>query len=139
MNDVRTAGRGARAGPPSTSVSSSVFSVVRSGTVQYGMGGSSLTHTLSSLSLSPVGGVHRRLGVHTSQVRSINMDKWLPEQMDAIRSKGNVAVNAVYEANLPPGTLVDGGGRKGKEGRGMTHTHGVLCCCRCEAQSTAVE
>jgi stromal membrane-associated protein len=27
-------------------------------------------------------GLHRGMGVHISQVRSINMDKWLPEQVE---------------------------------------------------------
>lgn len=49
-------------------------------------------------------GIHRGLGVHISQVRSINMDKWLPEQIENMQQKGNGWATEVYEHDLPPGT-----------------------------------
>ena len=33
-------------------------------------------------------GVHRSLGVHITQVKSANMDKWTPEELDVFRSSG---------------------------------------------------
>ncbi|SCZ90964.1 BZ3500_MvSof-1268-A1-R1_Chr1-3g02427 [Microbotryum saponariae] len=46
-------------------------------------------------------GVHRGLGTHVSKVRSIELDDWTDEQIDAIRSVGNVKSNSIYEARRP--------------------------------------
>ncbi|KDE08243.1 hypothetical protein MVLG_01509 [Microbotryum lychnidis-dioicae p1A1 Lamole] len=46
-------------------------------------------------------GVHRGLGTHVSKVRSIELDDWTDEQIDAIRSVGNVKSNSIYEARKP--------------------------------------
>lgn len=48
-------------------------------------------------------GVHRSLGVHISQVRSVGLDTWLPEQVRRVASVGNARANARFEARLPPG------------------------------------
>jgi stromal membrane-associated protein len=46
-------------------------------------------------------GIHRSLGVHISQVRSCNLDTWLPRQVDFVRNMGNEKANAFWEAQLP--------------------------------------
>ena len=46
-------------------------------------------------------GIHRSLGVHISQVRSCNLDTWLPRQVEFVRCMGNVKANAYWEARLP--------------------------------------
>lgn len=46
-------------------------------------------------------GIHRSLGVHISQVRSCNLDTWLPKQVEFVRAMGNVKANAYWEAQLP--------------------------------------
>lgn len=48
-------------------------------------------------------GVHRSLGVHISQVRSTNLDTWLPRQVEFVRTMGNVKGNNYWEKNLPVG------------------------------------
>uniref|UniRef100_A0A7C9DIH3 Arf-GAP domain-containing protein n=1 Tax=Opuntia streptacantha TaxID=393608 RepID=A0A7C9DIH3_OPUST len=47
-------------------------------------------------------GIHRGLGVHISQVRSITLDTWLPEQVAFMQSVGNAKANDFWEAELPP-------------------------------------
>lgn len=46
-------------------------------------------------------GVHRSLGVHISQVRSITMDSWFPEQIKVMQEMGNGKAQAIYLAKLP--------------------------------------
>ncbi|KAK9697110.1 hypothetical protein RND81_08G015800 [Saponaria officinalis] len=46
-------------------------------------------------------GIHRGLGVHISQVRSITLDTWLPEQVAFMQSIGNAKSNEFWEAELP--------------------------------------
>ncbi|KAF6263890.1 hypothetical protein COO60DRAFT_1267277, partial [Scenedesmus sp. NREL 46B-D3] len=46
-------------------------------------------------------GIHRSLGVHISQVRSCNLDTWLPRQVEFVRAMGNSKANAYWEAQLP--------------------------------------
>eukprot|EP01096_Ripella_sp_DP13-Kostka_P002709 TRINITY_DN1366_c0_g1_i1.p1 TRINITY_DN1366_c0_g1~~TRINITY_DN1366_c0_g1_i1.p1 ORF type:complete len:458 (-),score=163.80 TRINITY_DN1366_c0_g1_i1:112-1305(-) len=48
-------------------------------------------------------GIHRNLGVHISQVRSVSLDKWTEEQVNNMRLKGNFNINRQYLAKLPPG------------------------------------
>ena len=45
-------------------------------------------------------GIHRGLGTHISKVRSVTIDSWSSELLDAMESKGNAKVNALYEACL---------------------------------------
>jgi stromal membrane-associated protein len=59
-------------------------------------------------------GSHRRLGVHISFVRSINLDSWKEKEVMSMENGGNAKVNAVFEANLArsgaakPTNLADG-------------------------------
>lgn len=46
-------------------------------------------------------GIHRSLGVHISQVRSTNLDTWLPGQVDFVSRLGNEKANKFWEANVP--------------------------------------
>lgn len=46
-------------------------------------------------------GIHRSLGVHISQVRSCNLDTWLPRQVEFVRAMGNSKANLYWEAQLP--------------------------------------
>ena len=41
-------------------------------------------------------GVHRSLGVHITQVKSANMDKWTPEELDVFRSSGGKRKAELY-------------------------------------------
>jgi len=50
--------------------------------------------------------LHRKLGTHISKVKSLSMDTWQAEQVDAMKSMGNTASNKVYNprnvrASLP--------------------------------------
>ncbi|WZZ61849.1 hypothetical protein YC2023_061956 [Brassica napus] len=47
-------------------------------------------------------GIHRSLGVHISQVRSITLDTWLPDQVSFMQSTGNAKANQYWESELPP-------------------------------------
>ncbi|KAL3794856.1 hypothetical protein ACHAWO_007630 [Cyclotella atomus] len=53
-------------------------------------------------------GSHRRLGVHISFVRSINLDQWKEKEVLAMENGGNKKVNLIFEAHLnvskPPNT-----------------------------------
>eukprot|EP01025_Chloroclados_australasicus_P039199 TRINITY_DN4047_c3_g1_i5.p1 TRINITY_DN4047_c3_g1~~TRINITY_DN4047_c3_g1_i5.p1 ORF type:complete len:186 (-),score=8.75 TRINITY_DN4047_c3_g1_i5:201-692(-) len=49
-------------------------------------------------------GIHRGLGVHISQVRSITLDTWLPNQVLFLENTGNKIANDYWEATLPQGT-----------------------------------
>ena len=57
-------------------------------------------------------GSHRRLGVHISFVRSINLDSWKEKEVIAMENGGNHKVNAIFEARLgstaKPTTAADG-------------------------------
>jgi stromal membrane-associated protein len=46
-------------------------------------------------------GIHRSLGVHISQVRSITLDTWLPDQVAFMKSTGNAKGNEYWESELP--------------------------------------
>lgn len=46
-------------------------------------------------------GVHRKLGAHVSKVLSLRIDTWSEEQLHAMEAKGNGAVNAELEAEVP--------------------------------------
>ncbi|KAL9190887.1 hypothetical protein ACHAXT_000593 [Thalassiosira profunda] len=45
-------------------------------------------------------GSHRRLGVHISFVRSVNLDSWKEKEVLAMENGGNQKVNAIFEARL---------------------------------------
>jgi stromal membrane-associated protein len=45
-------------------------------------------------------GSHRKLGVHISFVRSINLDTWKEKEVEAMERGGNKIVNAIFEARL---------------------------------------
>eukprot|EP00871_Galdieria_phlegrea_P001250 jgi/Galph1/2125/GphlegSOOS_G804.1 len=47
--------------------------------------------------------LHRKLGVHISQIRSCTLDRWTEEQLRRMREVGNARANSLYEANLPRG------------------------------------
>ncbi|XP_010549023.1 PREDICTED: probable ADP-ribosylation factor GTPase-activating protein AGD15 [Tarenaya hassleriana] len=47
-------------------------------------------------------GIHRSLGVHISQVRSITLDTWLPDQVAFMQFIGNAKANRHWESELPP-------------------------------------
>ncbi|KAJ5068093.1 adp-ribosylation factor gtpase-activating protein [Anaeramoeba ignava] len=48
-------------------------------------------------------GIHRAMGVHISQVRSVTLDTWTREQYDTAKSIGNEKANEYWEAKLPSG------------------------------------
>ncbi|CAJ1955105.1 unnamed protein product [Cylindrotheca closterium] len=45
-------------------------------------------------------GSHRRLGVHITFVRSVNLDSWKDWEVRAMENGGNTKVNVIFEANL---------------------------------------
>ena len=47
-------------------------------------------------------GVHRKLGVQVSKIRSITLDKWDLETLEYMSSTGNELFNEIWEKNLPP-------------------------------------
>ncbi|GJQ14262.1 hypothetical protein GpartN1_g6053.t1 [Galdieria partita] len=47
--------------------------------------------------------LHRKLGVHISQVRSCTLDRWTEEQLERMKNMGNSKGRQLYEANLPRG------------------------------------
>lgn len=57
-------------------------------------------------------GSHRRLGVHISFVRSINLDSWKEKEVLGMENGGNKKVNQIFEANIggtiKPNTMADG-------------------------------
>ena len=48
-------------------------------------------------------GIHRKLGVHISKVKSCTLDQWQSHQVDSLISKGNKQSWLYYEYNLPKG------------------------------------
>jgi len=46
-------------------------------------------------------GIHRSLGTHITQVRSVKLDTWKPEWIEVMKSMGNARANAYYEQNAP--------------------------------------
>jgi len=45
-------------------------------------------------------GVHRKLGVHVSRVKSIMLDTWKPEDVAAMVAMGNTKSNEIYEGDM---------------------------------------
>eukprot|EP01100_Stratorugosa_tubuloviscum_P011366 TRINITY_DN506_c0_g1_i2.p1 TRINITY_DN506_c0_g1~~TRINITY_DN506_c0_g1_i2.p1 ORF type:complete len:451 (+),score=264.27 TRINITY_DN506_c0_g1_i2:68-1420(+) len=46
-------------------------------------------------------GIHRSLGTHISRVRSVSLDKWTSEQIEALTSVGNGKAKRYFEATVP--------------------------------------
>ncbi|KAI8097389.1 uncharacterized protein BX664DRAFT_326260 [Halteromyces radiatus] len=45
-------------------------------------------------------GIHRKMGTHISRIKSLSMDQWTPEQIEAIKnSGGNIKVNNIVNPN----------------------------------------
>ena len=56
-------------------------------------------------------GIHRKLGVHITKVKSVTLDKWTDEQLDSMKNGGNAKVNAMYNPGnvaLDPAALASG-------------------------------
>ena len=51
----------------------------------------------------PCSGIHRSLGTHITQVRSVDLDKWKPEWVEVMKTWGNAKANVVWEAKMPKG------------------------------------
>ncbi|SAM82253.1 uncharacterized protein UBRO_04800 [Ustilago bromivora] len=51
-------------------------------------------------------GVHRKMGVHISKVKSITLDTWTREQVDRMKEMGNIKSNRIFNSdemrNRPP-------------------------------------
>jgi len=52
-------------------------------------------------------GVHRHLGTHISQMRSVLMDVFSPQEQEFLKSMGNKKANAVYEQYLEPSQRIN--------------------------------
>jgi stromal membrane-associated protein len=48
-------------------------------------------------------GIHRSMGTHVSQVRSVDLDTWKPEWVAVMKEWGNEKANSVWEAKMPEG------------------------------------
>jgi len=46
-------------------------------------------------------GLHRSIGTHVTQVRSVSLDKWTPEQLKTMELVGNAKAAQIYEYNVP--------------------------------------
>jgi stromal membrane-associated protein len=56
-------------------------------------------------------GIHRNLGVHISQVRSISLDTWQPHWVKVMAAIGNIKSNEVYECgDIPASARPPSGG-----------------------------
>ncbi|KAG6877136.1 hypothetical protein C0993_010057 [Termitomyces sp. T159_Od127] len=57
--------------------------------------------------------IHRKIGTHITKVKSITMDAWTKEQVEPMKSIGNIKSNAMYNPNEarnpPPANLMDAG------------------------------
>uniref|UniRef100_A0A0K0F6D4 Arf-GAP domain-containing protein n=1 Tax=Strongyloides venezuelensis TaxID=75913 RepID=A0A0K0F6D4_STRVS len=73
------------------------------------------SHNLGVFVCINCAGLHRQLGVHISKIKSVNLDKWTPEQVQFMRLMGNAKAKAVYEAELP-GNFI-----RPRSGPGMEH------------------
>ncbi|KAI9371005.1 hypothetical protein BJX61DRAFT_52826 [Aspergillus egyptiacus] len=52
--------------------------------------------------------LHRKMGTHISKVKSLSMDSWSSEQVDNMKSHGNILVNKIYNPrNVPPPVPTD--------------------------------
>ncbi|KAG5717154.1 UBA domain-containing protein 3 [Termitomyces sp. T112] len=55
--------------------------------------------------------IHRKIGTHITKIKSITMDAWTKEQVEPMKSIGNVKSNAMYNPNEarnpPPANLMD--------------------------------
>ncbi|KAJ5301041.1 uncharacterized protein N7443_006043 [Penicillium atrosanguineum] len=54
------------------------------------------------------GAIHRKLGTHISKVKSLSMDTWSAEQVDSMKSHGNLLMNKIYNPkNIKPPVPTD--------------------------------
>ncbi|KAJ6104629.1 hypothetical protein N7523_010949 [Penicillium sp. IBT 18751x] len=52
--------------------------------------------------------IHRKLGTHISKVKSLSMDTWSAEQVDSMKSHGNLLMNKIYNPkNIKPPVPTD--------------------------------
>jgi len=58
------------------------------------------TEKLGSFMCLECSGSHRRLGVHITFVRSVNLDAWKEWEVRAMENGGNAKINAIFEAKL---------------------------------------
>ncbi|ORZ15735.1 hypothetical protein BCR42DRAFT_482747 [Absidia repens] len=45
-------------------------------------------------------GIHRSMGTHISKVKSVDLDSWIPSQIESMEKWGNERANLYWEANL---------------------------------------
>ena len=56
-------------------------------------------------------GIHRKLGVHITKVKSVTLDKWTDEQLQSMANGGNLKVNQLYNpGNVPLDSIALGNG-----------------------------
>ncbi|KAI2792410.1 hypothetical protein POX_b02447 [Penicillium oxalicum] len=52
--------------------------------------------------------IHRKLGTHISKVKSLSMDTWTDEQVDSMKSHGNLLMNKIFNPkNIKPPVPTD--------------------------------
>ncbi|KZT01345.1 ArfGap-domain-containing protein [Laetiporus sulphureus 93-53] len=69
------------------------------------------SHNLGIFICMNCASVHRKIGTHISKVKSLTMDMWTKEQVEVMRSTGNIKSNAYFNSderrNPPPTNMVD--------------------------------
>ncbi|KAF9467205.1 hypothetical protein BDZ94DRAFT_60057 [Collybia nuda] len=69
------------------------------------------SHNLGIFICMGCASIHRKIGTHITKVKSITMDAWTKEQVESMKSFGNIKSNAIYNPNElrypPPPNLMD--------------------------------
>ncbi|PCH37552.1 ArfGap-domain-containing protein [Wolfiporia cocos MD-104 SS10] len=69
------------------------------------------SHSLGIFICMNCASIHRKMGTHISKVKSLTMDTWSKEQVEVMKTTGNIRSNAYYNPdetrNPPPTNMVD--------------------------------
>lgn len=69
------------------------------------------SHNLGIFICMNCASIHRKIGTHITKVKSMTMDSWTKEQVESMKSMGNIKSNAIYNPNEirhpPPVNMVD--------------------------------
>ncbi|KAI0640406.1 hypothetical protein C8Q79DRAFT_1107257 [Trametes meyenii] len=69
------------------------------------------SHNLGIFICVSCASIHRKMGTHVSKVKSLTMDSWTKEQVEVMKSNGNIKSNALYNPDEirhpPPTNMID--------------------------------
>lgn len=71
-------------------------------------------------------GIHRKLGTHITQVRSVTLDEWRPEWVRTVTQVGNARGKAFYEHSVQEGERYHGCAELAGGGDRISKAHGLL-------------